>query len=323
MPVGFWFMCLSVFCSAFGPILVRESPLGASATAFWRLAFMILPALLLARQTSPKTDGRKRWLAPMPPGDIALSLLAGALYAADLVLWNGAVLRTTVMEASVLVMLYPLLVALIGVWVLRQQAGWRLWLGCATCFTGIVVMSLHRGLPSGTVGNSESTGNLMAISAAFFYAGSFLITAHLSRRHASLTVTFWQGLGAALGALPLGLAENRFLPVDLHGWLYMLGYSALTLAAMLALVRSLKTLSAALAAILAYGLPLLASLFAAVLFHELPTTGSVIGGGVIIFGLALATRDKPQPAKPQIAAIAQRTAGEPSMGSSPKTVTGL
>jgi drug/metabolite transporter (DMT)-like permease len=301
MPAGFWLMSLSVFCSAFGPILVRESPLDAASTAFWRLAFMILPTLLLARQTSPKVDGRKRWLARMPPGDIALGLLAGALYAVDLVLWNGAVLRTTVMEASVLVMLYPLLVALIGIWVLHQRAGWRLWLGCLICFSGIVVMSLHRALPSGSLDHSDATGNLMAISAAFFYAGSFLITAHLSRRHPSLTVTFWQGLGAALGALPLSLAEKHFLPVDLHGWLYMLGYSAITLTAMLALVRSLKTLSAALAAILAYGLPLLASLFAAVLFRELPTIGSLIGGVVIILGLALATRDKPHLTLPKAA----------------------
>jgi drug/metabolite transporter (DMT)-like permease len=104
------------------------------------------------------------------------------------------------------------------------------------------------------------------------------------------------------------LAESHFLPVDLHGWLYMLGYSVITLTALLALVRSLKTLSATLAAILAYGLPLLASLFAAVLFRELPTTSSLIGGVVIILGLALATRDKPRPAKPEIAAIAQRAA---------------
>jgi drug/metabolite transporter (DMT)-like permease len=305
MPAGFWLMNLSVFCSAFGPILVRESPLDPASTAFWRLAFMILPTLLLARQTSPKIDGRKRWLAPMPPRDIALGLLAGALYAGDLILWNGAVLHTTVMEASVLVMLYPLLVALISSWLFRQYAGWRLWIGCVICFGGIVVMSLHQA-PAAIAGHSEGAGNLMAISAAFFYAASFLITARLSRHYSSLTVTFWQSLGAALGALPLSLTESRFLPMDLHGWLYMLVYGLITLAGMLALVRALKTLSASLAAILAYGLPLLASLFAAIRFQELPTTTSLIGGVVIILGLALATRDKPpaskEPSRPKVVA---------------------
>src|SRR5258707_4550476 len=143
MPTGFSLMCLSVFCSSFVPVLVRESPVDAASTAFWRLGFLLLPALLLARQTTARTNGKRNWLAPMPARDIGLALLAGALYAIDLVLWNQAILRTTIMEATILVMLYPLLVALIGAWLLRQQAGWRLWAGCLICFSGIVLMSLH------------------------------------------------------------------------------------------------------------------------------------------------------------------------------------
>lgn len=291
MPAGFWLMSLSVFCSAFGPVLVRDSPVDAASTAFWRLGFLLLPALLMARQTGAPVDGRRRWLAPMSVRDTALALLAGALYAADLVLWNGAILRTTIMEATVLVMLYPLLVAMIGAWLLKQRAGWRLWTGCLICFAGIVLMSLrHAG------GHSDTIGNLMAISAAFFYAGCFLITAQLCRRHPALTVTFWQSLGAVICSLPFSVIEPRFLPGDLHGWLYMLGYSVITLTALIALTRALKTLSAALAAILAYGQPLLASVMAALLFQELPAASAMIGGLVIILGLLLATRDKPKAA---------------------------
>jgi drug/metabolite transporter (DMT)-like permease len=284
-------MCLSVFCSAFGPVLVRESPVDAASTAFWRLAFLLLPALLLARQTTARDNGKRRWLAPMPLKDIGLALLAGGLYAIDLVLWNQAILRTTIMEATVLVMLYPLLVAVIGAWLLRQRAGWRLWAGCLTCFGGIVLMSQHHA-----GGHSDLLGNAMAVSAAFFYAGCFLITAQLCRRHPALTITFWQSLGAVISTLPFGYTETRFIPGDAHGWLYMLGYSALTLVALVAVNRALKTLSAALAAILAYGQPLFASIFAAILFHELPATSAVIGGVVIILGLTLATRDRPKAA---------------------------
>jgi drug/metabolite transporter (DMT)-like permease len=291
MPAGFWLMCLSVFLSAFGPILVRDSPVDAASTAFWRLGFLLLPTLLMARQTMAKVDGRRRWLAPMPRKDIILGLVAGALYAADLVLWNGAILRTTVMEATVLVMLYPLLVAILGAWLLKQRAGWKLWAGCLICFGGIVLMSLHRA-----GGHSDFTGNVMAISAAFFYAGCFLITAHLSRKYPALTVTFWQSFGAVICCLPFSVLETRFAPSDLRGWLYMLGYSVITLTALICLVQAFKTVSAALAAILAYGQPLLATILAALLFQEVPAVPSIIGGLVIVLGLALATRDKPRPA---------------------------
>jgi drug/metabolite transporter (DMT)-like permease len=197
------------------------------------------------------------------------------------------------MEATVLVMLYPLLVALVGAWLLRQRAGWRLWAGCLICFGGIVLMSLHRA-----GGHSDLLGNAMAVSAAFFYAGCFLITAQLCRRHPALTIAFWQSLGAVVSTLPFSYVEARFIPGDLHGWLYMLGYSALTLVALVAVNRALQTLSAALAAILAYGQPLFASVFAALLFQELPTMSAVIGGVVIIGGLILATRDKPRAGSP-------------------------
>ncbi|HVI90560.1 MAG TPA: EamA family transporter, partial [Dongiaceae bacterium] len=82
----------------------------------------------------------------------------------------------------------------------------------------------------------------------------------------------------------------------------MLGYSVITLTALIALTRALKTLSAALAAILAYGQPLLASILAAVLFQELPAVSAVIGGVVIILGLVLATRDKPQASRVEVVA---------------------
>jgi drug/metabolite transporter (DMT)-like permease len=291
MPAGFWLMCLSVFCSAFGPVLVRDSPVDAASTAFWRLGFLLLPALLLSRQTVARSNGKRVWLSPLPGRDIGLALLAGGLYAIDLVLWNRAILRTTIMEATVLVMLYPVLVALAGAWFLRQRAGWRLWAGCFACFSGIILMSLHRA-----GGHSDLFGNVLAITAAFFYAGCFLITARLCRRHPALTVTFWQSLGAVISALPFSFMEDRFVPGDANGWSYMLGYSALTLVALVAVNRALKTLSAALAAILAYGQPLFASIFAIILFHEVPATLSVIGGGVIILGLLLATQDKPRQA---------------------------
>jgi drug/metabolite transporter (DMT)-like permease len=217
--------------------------------------------------------------------------LAGLLYAGDLVLWNGAILRTTILEATMLVMIYPLLVALISVLVLAQPAGWRLWLGCLICVAGIALMALP-----GNGGRSDLGGNLMALGAAFFYALCFLITADLSHRHGAASVTFWQSLGAALGSLPIAVMESRFLPGSPGGWIFMTGYAALTLAALLALNHALRRLPAALAAILGYGQPVLATLLALLLFGERPAIAAMLGGAIIICGLALATRDKPRPA---------------------------
>lgn len=295
LPAGLWIMGLSVLCSAFGPALVRLSPVDAASTAFWRLGFCLLPALLLAyratRQGARQEAGRSLLLPLLPRRDIGLALLAGLLYAGDLVLWNGAILRTTILEASMLVMIYPVVVALIGVTLLAQQAGWRLWAGCGLCFAGIALMSLHRD-----GGQSDWVGNAMALGAALFYAISFLIIADLSRRHAAARVAFWESLGAALGTLPIALTEPRFLPVTPRDWSFMAVYAALTLISLLALNRALRTLPAAMAATLGYGMPVLATILAVLIFSEWPTGMALAGGAIIVCGLVLTTRDKPRQA---------------------------
>src|SRR5215510_7674589 len=92
-----------VFISGLGPLLVRDSPVGAASTAFWRLLIAAPAAFWLARRVAPLPTRAKLW-----------ALLAGLLLAGDLVLWNKAIIATTILEATLLVMIYPLLVALGG-----------------------------------------------------------------------------------------------------------------------------------------------------------------------------------------------------------------
>src|SRR6185503_1118979 len=86
-------LIFAVLISGIGPVLVRESPVGPAATAFWRLA-IALPFAISTGRSAFSMAGR----------DIALALISGVLLAADLVFWNNAILRTSVMEATVLVM---------------------------------------------------------------------------------------------------------------------------------------------------------------------------------------------------------------------------
>ena len=99
-----------VFISGLGPLLVRNSPVDVAATAFWRIVIALPAALWLARRVEP-----------LPPKAKALAILAGLLLAADLVLWNRAIVTTTILEATLLVMIYPLLVALGGFLIWRER----------------------------------------------------------------------------------------------------------------------------------------------------------------------------------------------------------
>jgi len=263
-----------VFISGLGPLLVRDSPVDAAATAFWRLLIATPAAFWLARGSEPLPLRARLW-----------ALLAGLLLAADLVLWNRAINTTTILEATLLVMIYPLLVALGGWAIWRETVTGRLGLGGLVAFGGLVLMTL------GPVdGGSSVAGNLLALIAAFFYAGCMLITARLCRTYPSIAITAWSFLGAALGSLPPALLETRFLPQDAYDCAYLLLYGGLTLAGYLLINRSLGRLPTALVAVLGYGQPVVATLLAIPLLGEVPAVSDLAGAGVVVAGLVLATR---------------------------------
>ncbi|WP_119305196.1 DMT family transporter [Dongia deserti] len=263
-----------VFISGLGPLLVRDSPVDAAATAFWRLVIALPAALWLARRT-----------APLPLKAKALAVLAGLLLAADLVLWNRAIVTTTILEASLLVMIYPLLVALGGFLIWRERITRWLGLGGALAFAGLIIMTL------GPVsGQSSVSGNLYAVVAALFYSGCMLVTGRLCRAYPTIAVTAWSFVGAALGSLPAALLEDRFLAPDVHGWAYLALYGVLTLVGYLLINRSLGKLPTALVAVLGYGQPVVATTLAIPLLGEVPALGDLAGAIVVVAGLMLATR---------------------------------
>jgi drug/metabolite transporter (DMT)-like permease len=267
-----------VFISGLGPLLVRDSPVDAASTAFWRLVIALPAALWLARRAEP-----------LPPKAKALAFVAGLLLAADLVLWNRAIVSTTILEATLLVMIYPLLVALGGFLIWRERITKWLGIGGGLAFAGLVVMTL------GPVsGQSSVSGNLYAVAAALFYSGCMLITGRLCRRYPTIAVTAWSFVGAALGSLPAALFEDEFLAVDAYGWAYLALYGVLTLVGYLLINRSLGRLPTALVAVLGYGQPVVATALAVPLLGEVPALGDLAGAVVVVAGLVLATR----PAKP-------------------------
>lgn len=263
-----------VFISGLGPLLVRDSPVDAAATAFWRLVIAMPAALWLARRETP-----------LPPRARALAILAGLLLAADLVLWNRAILSTTILEATLLVMIYPLLVALGGFLIWRERITGRLGAGGALAFAGLVVMTV------GPVsGQSSVAGNLYAVAAAIFYSGCMLITGRLCRAYPTIAVTAWSFVGAAAGSLPAALFEDRLLPRNAYGWAYLALYGVLTLVGYLLINRSLNKLPTTLVAVLGYGQPVVATTLAIPLLGEVPGLGDLAGALVVVAGLVLATR---------------------------------
>jgi len=271
---------LGVILSGLGPVLVRESPLGPAATAFWRFIIAAPVAFRLSRQGTR-----------LPLGAIFWAMLSGAFLGADIVLWNRAILMTSIMEATVLVMIYPFLVALGGWIFFRERIRARVAIGGLLAFFGLALLATGANESS-----SSMVGNSLALLAAVFYAGSLLGTARLCQRYDSTLVTAWSVFGAALTALPFGLLEGQFAPDRWQPWIYVLVYGAVTLAFYLLIARGLKKVPAAQAAIIGFGMPLIGTILGIVFYGEMPAPLDIAGAFLILCGISWAVRPERLPA---------------------------
>jgi drug/metabolite transporter (DMT)-like permease len=264
-------LVLAIVIAGTGPVLVRESPVDPAATGFWRLAIAFPLALWLARAGML-----------LKPRDLALALLSGLLLGWDLVLWNNAILMTSVMEATVLVMLFPIIVAAAEIGLFGRRPDRRLLVGGLVAFAGTAVIAF-----SGKGGESNLIGDLMALAAAVFYAGSLLLSAGLVQRIDSRCVTPWVILGGALGTLPFLMFEEVVFPHEAYGWTYLAIYGVLTFTSYALYNIALSKLPTTLVAISAYGQPVIATGLAMILLGEFPSPVGLLGAAIVIAGLLI------------------------------------
>ena len=269
-------LILGVIISGIGPVLVRESPVGPAATAFWRLAIPLPFAFWYARNS---------WL--LGARDVALALTRGFLLAADLVVWNRASLLTSVMEATVLVMLFPIIVAAGEIGLFGRKLKPKLLLGGAIAFVGTFILAFGAAR-----GESSLTGDLMAVAAAVFFGVSLLISGRLCQRNAPGAVTFWVMVGAASAAFPVALMEPVTLPKGAFDAGYLACYGLLTLVGYSLYNSALAKLPTTLVAISGYGQPVVATTLALILLGEVPSLLSLFGGIIVVAGLLVATVER-------------------------------
>jgi drug/metabolite transporter (DMT)-like permease len=279
-------------------IFVRLSETGPIATAFWRgalaLPLLALWALIDARRgQSGGTDAaRARGF------DVRL-LWAGFFFAGDLGLWHWSLLETSVAASTLEANLAPIAVTLIawGIWRERPSRGFLAALACAVAGV-VLIMSPELGpeatgatsaIPRGIAGH-RSSGDLLGLATAWFYAGYLLVIARLRVSRSAGNVMFWVTLVFTVLLLPIALTE-RFLPQTLAGWSCLVG---LALVAQFfgqgLIVYALAHLPATFGSVGLYVQPIAAAVYAWLLLGERLTLVQIAGAVVVLGAIALARR---------------------------------
>ncbi|MFH2038251.1 MAG: DMT family transporter, partial [Chloroflexota bacterium] len=259
-------------------MFVRWADAPATITGFYRLlisSLLLLPIFVWRNFKNNKVT-RQNLIFP---------ILGGLFTAFDLAFWNSSVLYTTASNATLLGNTAPIWVALVTMFLFRNKLPKGFWLGLALALGGAALVLgndffLHPRL---------GLGDLMAITAGFFYAGYLLSTQRGRESLDPLSYITIMVISASLFTLIINLVlGHQFSGYSQQSWLVfillalvsqILGYMTVSYA--------LGHLPASIVAPTMIGQPILTTLLAIPLLGELPQPVQLVGGLVTLAGIYL------------------------------------
>jgi drug/metabolite transporter (DMT)-like permease len=265
---------------SFAAIFVRLAlPAPPVVTGFYRMLFAtLLLAAWLAVRREPVRLRRRAAL-----GGVA----AGVFLGLDLAMWHTSIVLTTVAMATLLVNTTPLYVGLWAALVERVRFEARFLLGAALALAGTVLLL---GLPQ--AGAGDLRGAALALAAALCYASYLLLVraARLGTGTAPLLLVTSGSATATLG-LAAALRGDAFSGFPGSAWASMLGAAVFSqLGGQMGVIWSLRYLPATVTSVALLAQPVGTALLGWWLLGEAITGIEAIGGGVVLAGIALASR---------------------------------
>ena len=275
---------LGALTIAFSSIFVRLADVSPATAALFRCVYALPPLLLLAwleqRRYGPRAGGQSR-----------LAWIAGAFFAADLVLWHHAIEQVGAGLATVLGNTQVVIVPIAAWMFLGERPGARVAASVPVVLIGVVLIS---GLLEGgtAYGRDPLLGVLLGIGTGVAYAGFLLIQRGANRDHRRPAGPLFDAtLSAAVFSLLIGLplGEIDLVPTwPAHGWLVLLALGVQVVGWLLISI-SLPRLPAAITSVVLTIQPVGSVLLGIWILAEAPSPFQLIGVLFILAGLLMTT----------------------------------
>jgi drug/metabolite transporter (DMT)-like permease len=267
-------------CIAWSAIFVRWTNIPGPASAFYRL---LIPALILLPTWAFLPSHHK--LVARSYGIIAVGAL---FFALDLAFYNTSILKTSAANSTLLGNNTPIIVGLLSWMLFNKRPNLSFWLGLALAVAGALVIlsaDLSRHAAFGA-------GDFMALAAAACFA-VYLVATEQVRTHTN-TLEFLR-LAIVFSAIFMFLiAVTLRVPLEIHDkrtLLALLGLGVVSqLGGYLALTYALGHLPATVTSVSLLSQGPLTALLAAMLLNEPLARPQVLGGALVLAGIALANR---------------------------------
>lgn len=275
---------LGALTIAFSSIFVELADVSPATAAIFRCTYALPLLGLLAWY-------ERRRYGPRASGQARLAWIAGAFFAADLVMWHHAIGQVGAGLATVLGNTQVVIVPIAAWLFLGERPGARVAASVPVVLIGVVLIS-------GIIGSGDAYGEdpvlgvLFGIGTGIAYAGFLLVQRRANADHRRPAGPLFDAtLSAAVFSLLIGLPLGE---VDLvpswpaHGWLVLLGLSVQVMGWLLISI-SLPRLPAAVTSVVLTIQPIGSVLLGIWILSEAPSAFQLIGVLFILAGLLMTT----------------------------------
>jgi drug/metabolite transporter (DMT)-like permease len=284
-------LCLGAAAMGISPIFVRyaAADVGPFASAFWRVGLALPVLYAWMRIEEAKAPARPRRSFGKA------TIIAGLVFAGDLLFWHLSILKTTVANATFFATTAPLFVVIVTWLVLRQRVERATLAGLALCLAGgaaLIGQSLQ-------VDPDRLLGDLFGIATAFFFGLYFIAVGRAREEAGAARITFEAGVITAAILLAVALvAEGRVLPETLPGLAALVAMAVISHAGGQGLLAvALGRLPPTFSSLVIFLEAMVAAFCAWVLLGEALTLPQILGGAFILVGIWIA-RPRPEEALP-------------------------
>ena len=282
-----WVIVVGLIVASSAAILIRLTQfyqVPSNVIVGFRLG---LASLLLAPWISATQWERMRSLTLKEVGLLSLNSMVLAIH---FLFFVTAFESTPVIEAMIFSSLTPFFAAFLAMVVLKETVNRSVWLGIALAFCGTLIIAQTRASQTLLVYPNHWLGNALAAYSAVSLAINFTLARHLRRKLEVLPYSWLVfGLASVWVSAYVLLTGGTFLgyPRPAYGWLFLIalfpqivGHGAWNYALGKASPTSISLLMML--------IPLGSTLLAWLTFGERPVALTVVGGLVVMSGVAVA-----------------------------------
>jgi drug/metabolite transporter (DMT)-like permease len=227
------------------------------------------------------------------PDTVRILILGGFGFGLYQILWTTGLQSIPAGDSALIIASTPVLVAVLAVVSGADTLTPLKFVGATLSFLGVVVV-IAAGIGISLTGSGA--GNALTLAAAFCWASYTAFAAPVLRRHSPLVLTTWATIGGTLVLVPLGMAQllapgalddvwaGRFVPVTLA-----IVYSGVLAAALANIIvfNGVRLLGPTRVITLQSFVPAMAVVLAYVFLGEPIRPAQIVGGGIIVLGVAL------------------------------------